>query len=252
MEWYLILAVIGVGFVAGFINTVAGSGSLLTLPLLMFLGLPANVANGTNRIAILCQNAVAMISFKQQKIYSFREGFRLAIPAVIGSLIGARIAVNLNDEIMSTTIGGLLIVMFFLVLLKPEKWLKSSVHPPVPFWIQVVIFFFTGLYGGFIQAGVGFFLLAGLVLGSGFELVKANALKVFINFLFTLFALIIFIIHHHVYYNLAFILAIVNIFGAYVAARLAVKWGAVILRYFLIVVLALSSLKLLGVFDLIF
>ena len=77
MEWYIILAVIGVGFVAGFINTVAGSGSLLTLPLLMFLGLPANVANGTNRIAILLQNIVGISSFKQQKVLSFREGLKM-------------------------------------------------------------------------------------------------------------------------------------------------------------------------------
>ena len=250
MEWYLILAVVGVGFLAGFINTVAGSGSLLTLPLLMFLGLPANVANGTNRIAILFQNAVGMVSFRQQKIYTFREGFRLAIPAVIGSVIGASLAVNLNDEIMSRTIGGLLVVMFALVLFKPERWMKSREHEPVAFWVQVIIFFFTGLYGGFIQAGVGFFLLAGLVLGSGYELVKANAVKVFINFLFTPFALTIFIIHHQVDYKLAFILAAGNMLGAYLAARMAVRWGAGIVRYFLIIALALASLKLLGVFDL--
>ena len=65
IEWYLILAVIGVGFVAGFINILAGSGSLLTLPLLMFLGLPANVANGTNRIAILLQIVIGITSFKK-------------------------------------------------------------------------------------------------------------------------------------------------------------------------------------------
>jgi len=252
MEWYLILAVIGVGFIAGFINTVAGSGSLLTLPLLMFLGLPANVANGTNRIAILLQNAVGVASFRQQKIYTFREGLMLGIPAVIGSIIGARIALNLDDEIMSRTIGGLLIVMFFLVLLKPERWMKSREHPPIAFWIQVIIFFFAGIYGGFIQAGVGFFLLAGLVLGSGYELVKANAIKVLINLLFTPFALTIFIIHHQVDYKLAFILAAGNMVGAFVSARMAVRWGARLVRYFLIIALALSSLKLLGVFDLVF
>lgn len=249
MEWYLILAVIGVGFVAGFINTVAGSGSLLTLPLLMFLGLPANVANGTNRIAILLQNAVGIATFRQQKIYTLREGFRLGIPAVVGSIIGARIAVNLNDAIMSRTIGALLVVMFFLVLLKPERWMKSKEHTPVSYWIQVVIFFLTGLYGGFIQAGVGFFLLAGLVLGSGYELVKANAIKVLINFLFTPFALVIFIVHKQVDYKLALILAAGNMLGAFIAARMAIRRGAGFVRYFLVIALCLASLKLLGVID---
>ena len=122
MEWYIIIAVIGVGFLAGFINTLAGSGSLLTLPLLMFLGLPANVANGTNRIAILLQNIVGITSFKQQGVLSFKEGLTIGIPAAAGSLVGAQIAINLNDEIMSRTSGGLLIFMLIIIILKPDRW----------------------------------------------------------------------------------------------------------------------------------
>ena len=251
MEWYLILAVIGVGFLAGFINTVAGSGSLLTLPLLMFLGLPANVANGTNRIAILLQNIVGITSFRQQKVLSFREGLRIGIPAAIGSILGARIAVNLNDEIMGRTIGGLLILMFFLVMLKPEKWMGKQGQPSLSRWLEVVIFFVIGIYGGFIQAGVGFFLLAGLVLGSGLELVRANAVKVFIVFLYTPFALAVFIIHQQVDYKLGLILAAGNMIGAFAGSRLAVKWGAKVVRYFLLVALAFASLKLVGAFELI-
>lgn len=251
MEWYIILAVIGVGFIAGFINTLAGSGSLLTLPLLMFLGLPANVANGTNRIAILLQNIVGVTSFKQQRVLSFKEGLMIGIPAAVGSIIGAQIAINLNDEIMSRTIGGLLVFMLFIIILKPGRWIKEKAGgTPVVRWFQIIIFFVIGIYGGFIQAGVGFFLLAGLVLGMGHELVKANALKVFIVFLYTPFALAIFILNDQVDYKLGLILAIGNMLGAFVGARVAVKWGAKAVRYFLIIALAFASLKLLGVFDL--
>lgn len=241
-----IAAVIGVGLIAGFINTLAGSGSLLTLPLLMFLGLPPNVANGTNRIAILLQNLVGVSSFKQQKVLDFRDGIKIGIPAIIGSLIGARIAVNMNDVIMEKAIGGLLILMFFLIILKPGRWLKGHEdQPPAKLLWQVIIFFFIGVYGGFIQAGVGFFLLAGLVLGAGFELVKANALKVFIVFLYTPFALAVFIINGDVNYVFGFILAIGNMMGAFIGARVAVKWGASAVRYFLLIALAFASLKLL-------
>ena len=251
MEWYIILAVIGVGFIAGFINTLAGSGSLLTLPLLMFLGLPANVANGTNRIAILLQNIVGVTSFKQQRVLSFKEGLMIGIPAAVGSIIGAQIAINLNDEIMSRTIGGLLVFMLFIIILKPDRWIKEHAGgTPVVRWFQIIIFFVIGIYGGFIQAGVGFFLLAGLVLGMGHELVKANALKVFIVFLYTPFALAIFILNDQVDYKLGLILAIGNMLGAFVGARVAVKWGAKAVRYFLIIAMAFASLKLLGVFDL--
>jgi uncharacterized membrane protein YfcA len=251
LAWYIILAVIGVGLIAGFINTVAGSGSLLTLPLLMFLGLPPNVANGTNRIAILLQNVVGAGSFKQQKVLDLRDGLKIGIPAVIGSLIGARIAVNLNDAIMERAIGALLILMFFLILLKPNRWLRGRVEDsPVRFAWQAVIFFFIGVYGGFIQAGVGFFLLAGLVLGSGFELVRANALKVFIVLLYTPFALAVFILNDDVNFVFGLILAIGNMLGAFIGARVAVKWGAPAVRIFLLVALFFASLKLLGVFDL--
>ena len=251
LTWWKILAVIGVGTVAGFINTVAGSGSLLTLPLLMFLGLPANVANGTNRIAILLQNVVGVTSFKQQKVLDLKQGLIIALPAVAGSILGASIAVSINDEVMEKAIGSLLILMFLLIILKPGRWLHSHEdHPPVKFAYQLVIFFLIGMYGGFIQAGVGFFLLAGLVLGAGHELVKANALKVFIVFLYTPFALAIFMWTRDVNYVLGFILAIGNMTGAFLGARLAVKWGARAVRVFLLVALFFASLKLLGVFEL--
>jgi uncharacterized membrane protein YfcA len=250
IEWYLILAVIGVGFIAGFINILAGSGSLLTLPLLMFLGLPANVANGTNRIAILLQNVVGISSFAKQKVMGFRDGLLLGIPAVAGSLLGARLAIHLNDEIMTRTIGGLLVVMFFLVVFRPGRWLQSHEgEPPLNRVARVLIFFLIGIYGGFIQAGVGFFLLAGLVLGAGFDLVRANAIKILIVFLYTPFALVIFMLNGQVDYKLGLILAVGNMLGAFVATRFAVKWGPRAVRYILLIVLAFASLKLLGVFD---
>lgn len=251
MEWYIYLIVIFVGFVAGFINTLAGSGSLLTLPLLIFVGLPANVANGTNRIAILLQNVVGVTTFKRKKIFEFKEGYLLAIPAVAGSIIGAQIAVGLNEEVMRKTIGGLLLIMFFIILYKPDRWLKGEKGNIVgkPTFLQMVIFFFIGIYGGFIQAGVGFFLLAGLVMGAGVDLVKANALKLFIALIYTIFALTIFMIHNQVDYKIGLVLAGGNMVGAFVAAKFAINWGAKFVRYVVLVVIILSAAKLLGLFE---
>lgn len=245
-------AIVGVGFLAGFINTLAGSGSLLTLPLLMFLGLPANVANGTNRIAILLQNIVGVSSFRQQKVLKIKDGLQLGIPAVIGSFIGAGIAVQFNDEIMSLIIGILLVIMFFLIIYKPDKWINSQSEQIVgkPSWVQIIIFFFIGIYGGFIQAGVGFFLLAGLVLGTGLDLVRANAIKVLIVLLYTPFALGVFIYHGQVNFTLGLVLAAGNMLGALVGSRVAVSWGPKFIRIVLLAVILGSSLKLIGVFDL--
>jgi len=247
MDWYIYIAVIAVGFVAGFINTLAGSGSLLTLPLLMFLGLPANIANGTNRIAIFLQNVVGATSFKKQKVLDLKIGWKLGIPAVIGSVIGAQIAVDLNEEILTKFIGGLLITMFFIIILKPDIWVKqqAGVVMAKTTWWQILIFFFIGMYGGFIQAGVGFFLLAGLVLGAGQDLVRANALKVFIVLFYTAFALVVFMLNKQVDYKLGLILAVGNMLGAFVGARFAVSWGPKVVRYFLIFALLVAATKLL-------
>ncbi len=251
MEWYIILAVIGVGFLAGFINTLAGSGSLLTLPLLMFLGLPANIANGTNRIGILFQSIVASGSFKQKKVLDLKVGIWLGIPSIAGAIVGSLWAINLTDEIMKMFIGFLLVVMFFVILYKPETWIKGQAGKvnEKPSILQMIIFFGIGLYGGFIQAGVGFFLLGGLVLGAGYDLIKANAIKVFITLLFTVPALIVFILNNQVNFILGFVLAIGSILGAFVGAKVAVSWGPKFVRYVLLTAILASALKLFGAFD---
>ncbi len=251
MEWFIYPAVILVGIVAGFINTLAGSGSLLTLPLLMFLGLPANVANGTNRIAILLQNIVGVGSYRHQKVFSYSEGIWLAIPATAGSFFGSLFAVHFNERIMGLFIGGLLVFMFFVILLKPERWLKEKagkIDGSPSFW-RIVIFFFIGIYGGFIQAGVGFFLLAGLVFGAGADLLKANALKLFITLVYTTVALIVFFVNDLVDIKIGLILAVGNMIGAWIGTRSAVKRGPEFIRIILLVAIFISALKLLGVVD---
>lgn len=253
MAWYLYLAVIAAGFAAGFINTLAGSGSLITLPLLIFLGLPANVANGTNRIGILLQNVVGVGSFHRQRVLDLRGGLILSTPAVIGSVLGAQIAVNLDETMMRRTIGALMIVMLGVILVQPKRWLEGrpeAMHQR-PSWMQVLIFFAIGIYGGFIQAGVGIFLLAGLVLSAGYDLVRANAVKVLIVLCFTLFALIVFLVNGQVQWAMGLILAIGNMLGAWVAARMAVERGAPFVRWLLIAVVVASAAELLGLFDLV-
>lgn len=253
MAWYLYLAVVGAGFVAGFINTLAGSGSLVTLPLLIFLGLPANVANGTNRVAILLQNVVGVSSFRQQRMLNLRHGLMLAAPAVVGSVVGAQIAVNLNEQVMRRTIGVLMLVMLVVIFIRPSRWLQGhpdAVHDRLD-WKEAIIFFAIGAYGGFIQAGVGIFLLAGLVLVANYDLVRANAVKVLIVLCFTIFALAVFVLNDQVRWGVGFILAIGNMLGAWVASRMAVKRGAEFVRWLLIAVIIVSAAQLLGLFQLI-
>ena len=253
MQWYLIPVVIAAGFAAGFINTLAGSGSLITLPLLIFIGLPANVANGTNRVAILLQNVVGAKSFRDQGMLDLRGVLTLGIPAVIGSVIGAQIAVNLDKALMELVIGVVMVMMLFVILLRPKRWLHGKLEQIEgwPTFFQLALFFLIGIYGGFIQAGVGIFLLAGLVLGVGYNLVRANAVKVGIVLVFTVSALIVFIRNGQVDWIIGLILATGNMLGSWIATKVAVERGAVWVHRLLVAVVIVSALKLLGIFDLI-
>lgn len=250
MEWYTYILVILTGLAAGFINTLAGSGSLIVIPMLIFLGTPANIANGTNRIAILLQTLVATGSFKQSKITDFKGTGHLILPSILGAIGGSFLASGIQAKNFEIIIGILLLLMFVLLLINPERWLKNkneniSKHP---LWIQFIIFFAIGFYGGFIQAGVGLFLLAGLVFSSGLDLIKANAVKSFLVLLYTVFALVVFAIHIQVDWKLGLVLSLGNMAGAWIAVKATVKWGADLIRYMLMVVLLFSAIKLIGIF----
>jgi uncharacterized membrane protein YfcA len=251
MDWYIFPLIVAAGFAAGFINTLAGSGSLITLPLLIFAGLPANVANGTNRVAVLLQTAVAVKRFQGSGTLDLKRGLLLTAPAIVGAIFGAQIAVNLNERVMETVIGILMVVMLCVVLVRPKRWLVGRPEMLVkrPGWLQFLIFLLIGIYGGFIQAGVGIFLLAGLVLGAGYELVRANAVKNLIVMGLTLFALIVFIVNDQVEWLPGLVLAVGNMLGAWVAARMAIEKGAKFVRWILIAVIVVSACMLLGLSE---
>lgn len=238
------------GAAAGFINTFAGGGSMLTVPFLIFLGLPANVANATNRVGILLQNVVSTGKFRQQKILDFRSDSKLLLPVTLGSIAGAFTAVDIDEAILQKIIAALLIVMFFMVLLDSDAWIKSNTDKakaknPL---LRFLIFFGIGFYGGFIQIGVGFILLAGLVLGCGFNLLKANAVKLFIILFYTVAALCIFAYYGLIDWKTGLLLACGNMSGAWIAARLSIRWGAKYIRYILLAALVIVALKLFGLF----
>lgn len=246
MEWYLYLALIGVGLVAGFINVAAGGGSMLSLPLLIFLGLPANVANGTNRVAILLQNIIGVNTFRRQQVFNVKTDYRLAIPAVVGAIGGALWAVEINEKLLHHIISFLMVFMLLIVVFKPDVWVREQagkMNPKPSIW-QYLLFLAIGFYGGFIQLGVGFFLLAGLVLGCGHDLVKANAIKLFIVLVYTVFALAIFIYNDQVDWISGLLLSIGNMTGAWIGVRFTIKGGAKYVRYVLIIALIIVTAKL--------
>jgi uncharacterized membrane protein YfcA len=213
----------------------------------MFIGLPPHVANGTNRIGILFQNIVSTRNFKKQKILDVKMGWKVAIPSILGSVTGAFIVLELNERAIEIAVGVVLFIMLIPIFLKPGRWLQGSKPEDMASGqtLRFIIFFLIGAYGGFIQAGVGIFLLSALVLNAGYDLVKANALKVFINLIFTPFALAVFIYKGQIDIVAGLVLAVGNSIGAYFASKYAVAWGAAFVRYVLIIVILGAGTKLL-------
>jgi uncharacterized membrane protein YfcA len=169
----------------------------------------------------------------------------------VGAVIGAKIAVDINELILTRIIGGLMVFLLFTIIYKPEKWLKEvgkNTESKFNFW-QYLILFFVGLYGGFIQIGVGVFILSGLVLTAGFDLVKANALKLFIILVYTVFAFGIFIYNKQVNYVAGFLLGGGSMIGSFIATKVAVSWGPKFVRIVLIAVVLVAAIKFLGIYD---
>lgn len=235
----------GVGVVAGILNVLAGGGSLLTLPMLIFLGLPAPVANGTNRIAILCQNVVAVGGFKSKGVFPAKLALLCTIPALIGSILGAQLAVDISEELFKQLLAGIMVGVVILMVIDPAKRFKFDEQHMTPLRTAFLLlsFFVIGIYGGFIQAGVGFLIITGLLL-HGLDLVRINAIKVFVILFFTISALAIFIWHGQVDYPLGIALAVGNSAGGWIGSHLAVKKGHDWIRKLVFVVVVLFAIKL--------
>ncbi|MBZ4687220.1 MAG: uncharacterized protein PWQ96_837 [Clostridia bacterium] len=251
MSFESVLLILATGMLAGFFNTMAGGGSLLTMPVLIFLGLPSAVANGTNRIALLIQNIVAVANFRNKGYFDLKLGLMLGIPALLGSIVGANIAVSLNDELFNKILAIVMLVVLFLILKKPHRKLTSSEEENVTRKqkiASVITFFFIGIYGGFIQAGVGFIIIAALTVLTGMSLVKINSVKVFVILIYMISSLGIFVFNGKVNWILGFTLAIGNSLGAWIGSNFAVKKGDKFIKGILFVAVIAMAAKLLGFF----
>lgn len=246
LEWYHYLLLIAVGFAVGFINTVAGGGSLLSLPTLIFLGLPAAVANGTNRVAIVIQTALATGGFKSKGVSTYPFNVYLGISAFLGSILGAYIAVDIKGETFNRILAIVMLAVVLIIVFKPKMHMEDMQERLTGkyLWVSLIVFFFFGIYGGFINAGLGFLMMFFMHYYNRMNLVRVNATKVAVVFIYMLSALAVFAFHDKVNWKLGFILAIGNGSGAWVASRFSVKKGDGFIKTFLVVVVTLMAIKL--------
>jgi len=220
------LVLFGVGLVAGTLNVLAGGGSFLTLPILILLGLPATAANGTNRVGILLQNVGAVWSFRRHGVLEGKWALRAAVPASVGAVLGTVVALWIDDDAFRRILAFLMVAVTLWTLWDPlsRRARERGESPRVsPLWIGAG-FFVAGIYGGFVQAGVGFLILA-VTTVAGFDLVRGNAIKVLCVLVFTAISLAMFAWAGQVRWWLGLALAVGNVAGGLIGVRLTVLKG---------------------------
>ncbi len=242
---YIITILAGVA--AGFINTMAGGGSLITIPVLIFMGLPPAMANGTNRVAIMAQNITAVQTFRKKGYFEWKQGITYAVPAVVGSLIGANLAINMDPGVFNKMLSIIMVVVLGFILFQPHKRLEKlgkTFRSPL---FGLVAFFLVGLYGGLVQAGVGFMIIAALTLLTDFTLVKINSLKVLIVLIYMSISLAVYVLSANVDWLMGITLAIGNATGAWLGSNAQIKGGDKVVRVILTVAILAMAVKLSGI-----
>ncbi len=252
LEWQEILIVLFGSMLAGSVNTLAGNGSAITLTILTeLIGLPGNLANGTNRIGIFTQSLAGSIAFYRNGKLDLYRSRRPILLTMAGALAGVLLAVNVSNESFRSVFRVLMVVMFFVILVKPKRWLRATdpdktTNP----WLSTPLFLALGFYGGFIQMGMGVFFLAVMVLYARYSLVDANAVKIFVVGAYTFFVILIFQYQGLIDWKVGLMMAVGQTIGGYATAHYASRFeqANVWAHRLLVVVVLLAIAKLFDLF----
>jgi uncharacterized membrane protein YfcA len=240
-----LIAVVGVA--SGFLNVVAGGGSLLTVPVMVFMGMPGPVANGTNRIGILAQNITSVVTFARSGFKDFRLSLTLSACAIPGAIAGALLGVNLEgvwfNRVLALIMVGVMVIMHFDR--NPVERAKNHQPSPRQLLYGHLLMVGVGFWGGFIQLGVGFIIMPVLNRVMGLDLVRTNMHKVFIVAVYTIVALAIFANQLALLWTIGIALAVGNSLGGYLGARFTISKGEQMIRRVLNLVLVVFVIKLL-------
>ncbi len=248
MEAWQLLVLAAAGVVSGFLNVMAGGGSLLTVPIMVFMGIPGPVANGTNRIAILAQNLTAVTTFFRRGFSDFKFSLGLAACSIPGAVAGALVGTRLEGVWFNRTVAAIMLGVLLVTWLGRDRspGTAGNARPSRRrmVWGHLLMVG-VGFYGGFIQLGVGFIIMPVLNRVMGFDLITTNMHKVFIIGCYTAVALLVFALRVELLWLVGAVLALGNSAGGWLATHLQIKQGESIVRKVLNIVLVVFIVKLL-------
>lgn len=208
------------GIVTAIVNTLAGSGTIFSFGALLYLGVPIELANTSNRIGVFFQNISAIITFRRFGKYSLHNlKWKYIIPTLIGALIGAFAAINVPEKFLDIIAGLAMVVLLFDAVFDFKKRIKDlhwfGKHLS---WIPIPLFFVIGLYGGFIQIGIGIMVVFAIHLITDADLIESNFLKLIIILIYTVPTTLYFIFQGKILWIPALALTVGQIAGAILAA----------------------------------
>ncbi len=252
MSFTVIILLVVSGVAVGFINTLSAGGTAISIALYLALGLDANTANATNRIGVLIQSSLSTGMFAQKGYLNNTKVFLLAVPTVIGAAAGAILSLLLPTPVFSYFLGVSLLIMLVFLFASPSSFDKDDekkTEKGIGF-LHHIVFFLIGIYGGFIQVGTGFFLMAAGSMLLGYNIVKTNAVKTCIMALYTMVAIIVFVSGENIHWQYGLLHSAGTLVGSFLAARFAFKKGAKLVRWFVIIVIVFTTLYLFKILDL--
>lgn len=253
LDWIAYTAAFLGAILAGGINTIAGNGSSITLSVLTEVcGLPGNTANGTNRIGVVAQGLSATFAFWQQGKMPLRTYLWHWVIMVAGALLGVGLALTVTDDQFRTVFRYMMGLMLVLILFKPERWLKPQFSgAPLSAWIVGPLLFLNGVYGGFIQMGMGLFFLGIMVLAAKVPLTPSNALKIWVTLVFNTIALVAFAWAGKIHWGLGLTMALGQALGAWWMAQFSLRHpkAEVWVYRALVFIVFLSLASLMGLFK---
>ncbi len=233
------------GLLSGAINTIAGGGSLITLPILIFMGLPPTIANGTNRVQLIFQNISAVYGFKTKGISYFKFSSWLSLSSIIGAILGATIAVNFPEELFKKLLSIIMILVMFSFFIKEKKnktlQKENTIKNKI---LSFFLFFLVGIYGGFIHAGVGFFMILILSKVNELKISHSNSIKVFVALIFSISAFLIFLFDDKVNWIYGINLGIGSALGGWVASRWSYNKSDLTMKIILSIIIVVMSINL--------
>ncbi|MDR0971823.1 MAG: sulfite exporter TauE/SafE family protein [Bacteroidales bacterium] len=252
MSFTLLIILFLSGIIVGFINTLSAGGTTLSIALFLALGLPIESVNSTNRIGVLIQSFSASLMMRKKHLINYNKILLLTLPTIFGAIFGAILASYITSSLFSLLFAGVLLLTLVFMFINPKTLYKEDEEKTKKKYtlIHYLVFFFIGIYGGFIQVGTGYFLIAAGTLLLGYDLIQTNAIKVTIMFFYTLVAMVVFFFEGNINWTFGLLHAAGGALGAYLATLFAIKKGAKFIRWLIIFVIIVTALNLLGIINL--